>query len=485
MQVPLIKNSLFILFSRGIQIASSFLILVAVARYLTVEQYGEYTFIIAFVSSVMSLTYFGIQQVLIREIAKNKDNACHLIGSAIQLRTSLSVVAILVLLASMIFMRLTWVAAAGVVIVIVSEFFLAFTMLTKAVFQAFEKMVFEPVVALIYSLILLISIGAAIYLNTGFLGFLVATAVSNVIQFGIVARILSTRFVRPVFNADKGALWRFFRDSSVIGLGVFFYQNLFRINVMTLKWFGKIEDVAFFQVPHNFIMQIGLLPAAFVAAFFPVFSRMIHHEPARAVDIYEKAFKYLFVFSLISAISLSLFSSEIIDVLFGSKYANSANALILVSWAMIPLSIDMLSNSVLISMNKQRYSVIYGGAILGITFLAGSYFIPLYGYSAAACLALISYSLLSLFSLYFISRNGFPLVLDKIISKTLLAGLTGGIVIFSLKPISISLAAFFGLFIYFIVLLATRVFPASEFISFRGVADRIYFKGGSRHNGQT
>lgn len=480
----MIKNSIFILFSRGIQIASSFLILVAVARYLSVEQYGEYTFIIAFVSSVMSLTYFGIQQVLIREIAKNRDNAGLHIGSAIQLRTSLSGVAILVLIFSMFFMRLTWVAAAGVVIVIVSELFLAFTMLSKAVFQAFEKMVFEPVVALIYSLILLISVGAAIYLNTGFLGFLVATAVSNAIQFGIVARILSTRFVRPVFNTDKGALWRFFRDSSVIGLGVFFYQNLFRINVLMLKWFGKLEDVAFFQVPHNLIMQIGLLPAAFVAAFFPVFSRMIHNEPSKAVDIYEKAFRYLFVFSLISAISLSLFSSEIIDVLFGSKYANSANALILVSWAIIPLSIDMLLNSVLISMNKQRYSVIYGGVILGINFLAGPLLIPLYGYTAAACMALFSYTLLSFFSLYFISKNGFPLVLDKIMSKTVLAGLIGGIVILSLKPISISFAAFFGILIYFIVLLATRVLPTNELILFKGVADRIYSKGGSRHNGQ-
>ena len=102
---------------------------------------------------------------------------------------------------------------------------------------------------------------------------------------------------------------------------------------------------------------------------------------------------------------------------------------------------------------------------------------------AAAYMALSSYTLVAFFSLYFISKNGFPLVLDKIMAKTFLAGLISIIVILLLKPVSISFAAFSGIAVYFLLLLATRIFPASELILVKVVAELVYSRGGSRRNG--
>ncbi|MBI5826122.1 MAG: oligosaccharide flippase family protein [Deltaproteobacteria bacterium] len=82
--MSVIKNSIFILMARGIQIAASFFVIIAVARYLSVELYGDYAYIIALVSSVMALTYFGIQQVTIREIAMDRANAHIHLGSALR-----------------------------------------------------------------------------------------------------------------------------------------------------------------------------------------------------------------------------------------------------------------------------------------------------------------------------------------------------------------------------------------------------------------
>src|SRR3990167_5432397 len=82
-----VKNSFFILAARGIQILSSFFILVAVAKYLTVQGYGDYSFVTALVSSVMALTYFGIQRIIIREISRDRTKARQYLGSAILMRT--------------------------------------------------------------------------------------------------------------------------------------------------------------------------------------------------------------------------------------------------------------------------------------------------------------------------------------------------------------------------------------------------------------
>lgn len=44
----ILSNSVFILWARGVQIASSFFILIAIVRYLSVEKYGEYSYVATF-----------------------------------------------------------------------------------------------------------------------------------------------------------------------------------------------------------------------------------------------------------------------------------------------------------------------------------------------------------------------------------------------------------------------------------------------------
>lgn len=472
--VRVIRNSIFILFARGAEFISAFFILIAIARYLSVKEYGDYSFIIAYVSSIMALTYFGIQQITIREIAKDKVNANQYLGTAIQLRAVLSIIAALAIMVSVQFMNLPNLMVTAIIIGIFSEFFLTFSMLLKAVFQAFEKMIYEPILALINSLVLLAGIAMGIYLDMGFLWLFIAILISNVIHFIIAVYILSYRFVRPLFNINRAAFRAFLKDSSIIGVGIFFYQNLFRIDVLMLKWLGRTEDVAFFQIPHSLIMHIGVVPASLTVAVFPVFSRLFNNEPSNRDAVFEKVFRCFFILSFIPAMFISLFSQEIIGVVFSSKYAQSVTALMIVAWAIIPLSMDIFLNSILIAMNKQKYSVIYGGVTLAMNFLAALVFIPRYGFIAAAYIALLSYCLLFLCSLYVVARSGLPVVLDKILAKTVLSGLISGLTVFSLKPVSIFLAIPVGIIIYLVLILMMNAFPIDKGSLFKGITGRVW-----------
>ncbi|MEK7773498.1 MAG: flippase [Deltaproteobacteria bacterium] len=462
-----IKNSIFILTARGIQIVSSSFIVIAIARYLSVEMYGDYAYVIALVSAVMALTYFGIQQVTIREIAKDRANAHLYIGSAIVLRGGLAAIAAVTMLVSMLFIKPSNLMSAGIAVAIVSESFLTFGMLFRAVFQAFEKMLYEPLITIIYCIALSAGIAVVIYFDMGFLWLLIVTAAANAVQCAAAAFIVSYRFVRPSFMVDKKIFKALLVHSSVIGLGIFFYQNLFRIDVLMLKWLGSAKEVALFQVPHNMVMQVEILPAALMAALFPVLSRLMKSDPDRVVDVYEKSFRYIFILSLILSIYLCLFSKEIIGIVFGSKYSQSAASFVVVSWAVVPLSMDILLNAVLIVMNKQKYSVYYGGITLAVNFLAALVLIPAYGFMAAAYIALFSYCLLFLFSMYFVAKAGLPVVLDRILSKTVLAGAIGAAGMIWLKQFSIIIALSFGVTAYFGVLLMTGAFPPDVFPAFK------------------
>lgn len=473
----IMKNSIFILVSRGVQISSSFVIVIAVARYLSVEQYAEYSYIIAFVSSVMTLAYFGIQQVLIREIANDKRSADRIVGVAIQLRALLTALAIIALAASAYFMKLKSLLLVAGLIIIASEVFLSFSMLTKSVFQAYEKMIYEPAVSIVYCLILLIGIIAVIYFDMGLLWLFIATAFANLSQLVICSRILSQRFVRPSFNFDKSVFWTYLKDAAVIGVGIFFYQNLFRLNVLMLKWFGKLEDIAYFQVPHNLIIQLQVLPFAFVTAAFPVVSRLIRNDPARMRAAYEKIFRYMLILSFLVSLVIFGFSKEIITTFFGKKYSLSAAALKIVAWAVVPLSLDMLMNSLLIAMNKQRYAVIYAGITLSLNFFFALLLIPYHGFIAASWLALSAYTLLLMFSFYFVSRNGFTGISYGIVPKVFAGVLIGIAAIYILKSVSLVLALIAAVMLYLGVLYRTQAFRTDELLLVKQLAYKITGKG--------
>jgi O-antigen/teichoic acid export membrane protein len=323
-------------------------------------------------------------------------------------------------------------------------------------------MIYEPVLTVIYLFILSSAIAAVIHFDMGLLWLLIATAVANSVQFLLAAYIVSTRFVRPSFSFDKEMFWTLFKNSSIIGIGIFFYQNLFRIDVLMLKWLGSAEEVAFFQASHGLIMQIEFLPAALMSALFPVFSRMLHHEPEIVAIEFEKYFRYIFILSFIPSIYLCLYSKEIIGIVFGGKYALSVRALSIISWAIIPLSMDMFFNNILIVMNQQRYTVIYGGLTLAANFLAAFILIPVFGFMAAAYISLASYFILFFFSLYFVVKSGLPVVLDNILIKVLFAGLIAGGVIYLLKPISMLGSISMGLIAYPAMLTITGTFPMED-----------------------
>lgn len=466
--------------SRSLQIGAGFVLVVAVARYLSIEDYGEYSFIITFASSITALTYFGIQQVVIREIAKDLSNAPHYLGVAVKLRAVISLLVIAIFLIAMLFVDVTPAVMAAITIAMISEILLSFNMLLKAVFQAFERMVYEPVLTLVFYVILAGGLAAVMLLKLGYLWIFVSMAAANLIQLFMAAYVMSSRFVRPSFKTDRKIFIDFFKYTAVVGLGIFLYQNLLKINVLMLKWLSGTAEVALFQVPHNLIIQLQILPASLISAIYPVLSRSFHDGVSGASGIYVKTFGYLFMFSCLAAVCFTSYAEEIIILIFGKKFMGSVLPMKIMAWAFIPFSLDILLNSVLIAINKQKYSVIYGGAALAANFLAAFAVLPYYSYIGASVLAVMSYSMLFFCSLYFVSRNGLPSVIGGQTLKTVLAtALTLGFML-TLKRFSVFLALPAGVAFYVAVIFVFGGFSAEDITFFKRALRKRPAPGGFR-----
>ena len=90
-----LANSSWLFLKRALAIFSSLLIGIWIARYLGPEQYGLYSYIIAFVAIFASFANLGVDQVLYRELVKKPETLNKLLGTAFMMKVLGSLLAML------------------------------------------------------------------------------------------------------------------------------------------------------------------------------------------------------------------------------------------------------------------------------------------------------------------------------------------------------------------------------------------------------
>jgi O-antigen/teichoic acid export membrane protein len=107
-------------------------------------------------------------------------------------------------------------------------------------------------------------------------------------------------------------------------------------------------------------------------------------------DNYEKYYKYLqdlasiltFVAIFIALLS-TLFSFELVDIIYSKQYAGSANYFVIQIWSGIFVSMGISRASWLLIGNLQKFSMIYLAISMGIKLTLNLFFIPTFGVMGA------------------------------------------------------------------------------------------------------
>jgi len=463
----LLRNSLFLAVSRGLQILTGFFVLVALARYLSVASFGEYSYVSALAQAIMTLSYFGIQDVVIREIAKDKSRAAGHLGAGLVLRLALSLAAGAVVCVAAFFSDLSPIARTALFLAFGIELFRSLGMLAYAAFQAFERMGYEPLLSGLQALLTLTFVGAAIFFDLGLLGVFCALLLALALHFLVTALVAAKKFVRPSLDFTRQELWSLFTTAAVIGVGIIIQMNLMRAGALMLKWLGNVEEVAYFQAAHELIMKIQVFPQALMLAVFPVLARLLTSDPAEAEKLYRAIFRYILLLGLPVSLYCGVFPEQAAVLLFGEKYLPAAGVLRITGLAAVPLALDMLLNKTLIAMNRQRYAAWYAAVALGAAVLLNLALIPRFGPEGAAVASLGAYCCLLGFSMYFAAKHGVRPKAGKDLVRVALASLCACLAASALAPHSPPLAAAALGLVYFAVLAGLRAFPKKDMVEFK------------------
>ncbi|MBE0525080.1 MAG: flippase [Methanosarcinales archaeon] len=458
----IIKNIISLASAEIITRILSLVLIIYIARILGDSGFGKYSFAFAFTSLFLLFLDPGIHSLTIRDIARKKDLAGKYMSNILIMKTFLSILAFVLIVFTINIMDYPVETRLAVYIVGIYTIMTSFSQLTRGVFRAFEKMEYEAILNILERLIFVSSGLIVLFMGYGLVEvvsvFLIAGVINILASFAITFR----KFSSPVFEIDL-EFWKYLiKEGLPFGLAMIFITIYIKIDTVMLSVMKGDAVVGWYSAAYQIPLAVALISAAFMESIYPTMSRLHGSSRDSLIFTYEKSFKLLAIIVFPIAVMITLFSKEIISILYGEMYVNSIFALQVLIWFTVFEFFCYLLYVTLASMDKQRINTLTTGFCAALNILLNFLLIPTYSFIGAAIATVITYILLFFLNFYFVSSYLQRISLYKIISKPIVAAAGMGIFLYFFRDLNVLIMVFFGCTLYLLSLYLLKTFSRED-----------------------
>jgi O-antigen/teichoic acid export membrane protein len=436
-----------------------------IARHLGVAGYGDYAFVLAFVTIFQIAADIGVTQILVRDVAGDRGNAAAYIGltKSLMWLTSLATVVLIAVAinikgASGEVTRAAYVGGIGVLAMLQVTFY-------NSIFQAFEDMEFNAMGFTLHKVASLAFVYACTRMGWGIVGIFGSFSAANLLLWSFYRFMSTRRYGRYRMVISPAAWWRLCRESISIGVTRMLRMVTWQVDILILSALTGQVAVGVFGGAYRLISAVNTLPVLVAVPLFPVFSRLSKDSPREMAAAYEKSMKLFCILSLPIAILVTIMAERIVHLLLGPDFSSSATALRILIWAVVFLFPTTLYMFVFTAIGKQHLYTLCSVICLGVNIVMDLVLIPHYSY-IGACFGTLAAEL-SLFcaGYYFLWREGITASFPGFLLKTGLSAAAMGLVAAWLMDDSI-LSYIYGLgsgaFVYVLLLFVLQTFSHEE-----------------------
>jgi len=446
---------------------------IVLARYLGVTGFGLLSTAIAFTSVFTPFTSLGLSTLATREVARDKSLASKYLGNLIIIEIALASGTFCLIALAAYVLRYPQETITLIYVLALSVVCGGFTGVFYALFQAFERMEYQ-------SLGLILSTGATfavvmwgITARSGVVWFAFAYFVGSLAVAIYSLTVYSTKFSLPHIEVDLKFWRRILPEALPFALTGLFTTIYFYIDSVLLSVMRGAEAVGLYNAPYRLIMVLLFIPTVISTAVFPAMSRFHATANDSFRLIYKRYFKYMAIVSVPLGIGTTLLAGQIITLIFGVAYGNSAIALQILIWATVFIFLTAAFLRLFETSNRQMIVTKIAAVGLVENVTLDVLLIPRFSYVGASIATAATELTVLLLCVFVSSRITYPLSkkdaagLVKIGAASVLMGL----LIFCLGNLNL-LSVFPAVLLYFTVLYLIRVVDKEDLAMFRSILRR-------------
>ncbi|ELI6430260.1 flippase [Vibrio harveyi] len=384
-------NILWMLSDKFAKVGLSFLVSIYVIKYFTPKEYGEIAYYQSIIFILVAFVSFGLENIILREISRGKEEIDKIIVNAIFLRLSVSV---LVFLISLILMMSGFMSESFILFVILTcslfaNGFSAVELYNVAIEKGKRISLTSTVIAICFSVIKLVLIYYGILDQILFCVVFVFELIIYFLILSVMFLVDGRRFDLSLVSL-KYIKWMLKESIPLLVANVVFGLYV-KIDSLMISHMNGMEYVGYYSAGLKFSEVLFIIPMVVCNALFPYFDSLYKESKIEYNKILSIIGSVGFYSLLIVSVTLYFLGGYIIVSIIGEKYAISSQVFSIHVLSLPIVFIGVLSSKMLVIEGMQSLSMYRNFFGLIINVILNSILISTHGIVGAALASLISY----------------------------------------------------------------------------------------------
>lgn len=387
----------------------AFFTTVYLARVIAPEGFGIIGFATAFVSYFILFIDLGLDTISIKKIANDQAVIGNYVNNVLSFRVLISVIIYLLLALIILLIDLETIQKSAILLLGLNLFVQSITL--DFVFQATEKIKYLSIKVISKNLLSLILVLIFIRNISDVLLVIVIFVLTNLIVSVWMLIKYSNLFENFNWGIDSRFIKKLVAESFPLAISAFMISIYYNLDMVMLGVIKTEAEVGIYNAVYR-IFMIGILPiGVIVKILLPSLARI--SQKNELINSLVKYGTMLFLNSVIVSVVFYFFSEEILNIIFGEQYIAGTTALMIISFNIAVIGVNVFFGNPLTVWGKQRqYAVaITFGAIVNV--LLNIMLIPKYSYNGAAFATLLSEVVVFVGVFYLFNKNLRSIILEK------------------------------------------------------------------------
>lgn len=348
-----VKNASILMATQLITWALSLLLIVFLPRYLGAAAVGQFAIAGSIWAIMGMLMGFGMDTLLMKEIARNPERTPQLVGTAVILRVILFLLSCGIVAVYMQLMAYTATTVNIIWIIGLSIFITQLGLACLAALQGLEAMHYSSLAGIISKAfntglgIAVVLLGYGVY-TIGFV-YVTSALISTVLLFVFLRRFYKPQFYLQI--APTLAMCRVSFPYLMSGLGLILYGQ---VDVLIISSLINAQETGWYAAASQLFGTLLFIPVVFTTAVFPVVTRTYANAPDALPKILRKTFDLMLLVSVPIGLGIFVVAQQGVTLLLGSGFTPSGPILAVMGIVLIFTYQNVLIGQFLISTDRQN-----------------------------------------------------------------------------------------------------------------------------------
>lgn len=428
---------------------------------------GQFYTAIAFTSILALVMDLGLNNILIREVAKNRELANTWLRNVLALKLILALISLFLALVLVYFLSYDLLIIKLIAISFLSMFFDSISNTFLSVIRAFHNLKYESISAVLFQLSVLTLAFIFLSQNLGILWLMLAMASSAFLVFVFSTIIAKFKFKLKIFpKFDFKLSKRILNLSWPFAVYNILHRFYTYFDSLLLGILASYFQVGLYQIAFKIILALQFLPLAFIASLYPAMSSYWQNNKEQLAISFRRAFNYLIIISMPVIFGVIIIAPKIVELLNADEMAILPLRIIIISLLFTFLNFPI--GSLLNACDRQKTNTLNMGIATVFSISLNLLLIPIYQAIGASITVLLSTALM-----FFLGLRASAKLIDyhlkyslAVFFKSLTSSLLMLVIVYlSLNLVHLFIAVVLGVIVYFLSQFFLRAYSKEDVLS--------------------